>query len=123
MTDVIDHSPAEKAGILPNDKIVKIAGVVVTTQDGLDDDIARLRGKEGTTVDVTILSGKKAKQITITRAIISIPLIETKVLDKAYYLKYREVAFGSDHLIEDTLRAFLKSGKKRLILDLRDNPG
>ncbi len=123
VTDVIDHSPAEKAGILPNDKIVKVAGVIVTTQDGIEDDIARLRGKEGTTVDITILSGKKAKQITITRAVISIPLIETKILDKAYYLKYREVAFGSDHLIGDTLRAFLKTGKKRLILDLRDNPG
>ena len=46
MTDVIDHSPAEKSVILPNDKIVKVAGVIVTTQDGIDDDIARLRGKE-----------------------------------------------------------------------------
>ena len=59
----------------------------------------------------------------MTRAIISVPLIETKLLTKAYYLRYREVAFGSDHLFEEALRDFIQSGKKRLILDLRNNPG
>ena len=55
VTDVIAHSPAEKAGIVPKDRIVGIEGIPVTTEDGIDDDIFRLRGKEGTTVPVNIL--------------------------------------------------------------------
>lgn len=123
ITDVIDHSPADKAGILPGDIIVKIGNAIVTTVDGLDDDIIRLRGKEGTTVNITLVSDKKVKEVTLTRALISVPLVEEKKLEDAYYIRYREVAFDSDDLVGAALQNFLLSGKKRLILDLRDNPG
>lgn len=43
ITDVIHHSPADKVGILPQDRITKIGSTPVTTEDGIDDDISRLR--------------------------------------------------------------------------------
>jgi C-terminal processing protease CtpA/Prc len=43
ITDVISHSPAEKAGILPKDKIVKINDNTVSTKNGIADDILLLR--------------------------------------------------------------------------------
>lgn len=43
ITDVINHSPAEKAGVHAKDRIVGIDGIPVTTEDGIEDDILRLR--------------------------------------------------------------------------------
>jgi C-terminal peptidase prc len=123
VTDVIRHSPAEKAGIIAGDKIIKIDNTPVTTEDGIVDDIGRLRGKVLTQVEVTILSGKLTKTVAIVREIIHVPLVETQMLSSAYKIIFWEVAFGTDTLIKDALQGFLKSGKKRLILDLRDNPG
>jgi carboxyl-terminal processing protease len=123
VTDVIRHSPAEKAGILAGDKIIKIDNNPVITEDGIDDDIARLRGKVLTQVEVTLLSGKITKTVAIIREIIHVSLVETETLSNAYRIIFWEVAFGTDALMRDALRAFLQSSKKRLILDLRNNPG
>jgi C-terminal processing protease CtpA/Prc len=74
--EVIEKSPAEKAGLQSQDKIIKIDGVEVDTSDGIEDEILRLRGKEKTAVVVTILSNGQTKNVTIIRAVISIPLAE-----------------------------------------------
>ncbi|MFA6079987.1 MAG: S41 family peptidase [Candidatus Gracilibacteria bacterium] len=121
--EVIKKSPAEKAGLQIQDKILKIDGVLVDTNNGIEDEILRLRGKEKTTVVLTVISGSQTKTVTITRAIISIPIVETQDLEKAQIITYREVAFGTDKILGEALQKFLASGKKRLILDLRDNPG
>lgn len=120
---VIEKSPAEKAWLQSLDKIVKINGVVVNTNDGIEDEIVQLRGKENTTVVITVLSNNQIKIITLTRAIISVPLVELKDLTDAQLITYREVAFGTDKILWNLLNSFIESGKKRLILDLRDNPG
>jgi len=95
----------------------------VDTNNGIEDEILRLRGKEKTSVNVTILSNGQTRTITIIRAVISIPLAEIKELPTAYTITYREIAFGTDKIIRNLLEQFLASGEKRLILDLRDNPG
>lgn len=84
ITDVIRHSPADKAGLLAGDKIVKIDNTTVITEDGIADDIGRLRGKVLTQVEVTVLSGKLTKTVAIVREIIHVPLVETEVLQNAY---------------------------------------
>lgn len=100
-----------------------VDGIPVTTEDGIDDDILRLRGQEGTTVQVNILSGKTTRTLTIIREKIQIQLVETEQLPNAFRIIYGEVGFGTDKLMRDALNRFLQSGKKRLILDLRNNPG
>lgn len=72
---------------------------------------------------VTILSNGQTKNVTIIRAVISIPLAEIRDLPTAQILTYREVAFGTDKTLKTLLEKFISSGKKRLIFDLRDNPG
>ncbi len=91
--EIIEKSPAEKAGLKSQDIIVKIDGIVVDTSNGIEDEILRLRGKEKTSVTVTIISNKETKIVTLTRAVISIPLAESKDLPKAQVITYREVAF------------------------------
>lgn len=121
--EVISKSPAEKAGIQSQDKIIKIDNVTVDTTNWIEDEILRLRGKEKTSVVVTVLSNNETKTITIIRAVISIPVAEIKELPTATLLTYREVAFGTDKTVKKLLETFMGSGKKRLIFDLRNNPG
>lgn len=84
MTDVVHHSPAEKAGIVAGDRIIRIDDVAVTTDDGIIDDIARLRGKVLTQVEVTVLSGKVTKTVAIVREIVHVQQVETEELSNAY---------------------------------------
>jgi C-terminal processing protease CtpA/Prc len=58
------------------------------------------------------------------REIIHVEQVETEELSaSAYRIIFGEVAFGTDKVMESALQGFLASGKKRLILDLRNNPG
>lgn len=84
ITDVIRHSPAEKAGIVAGDRITRINDIAVTTEDGIVEEIGFLRGREGTQVDVTVLSGKITRTLPIIREIIHIQLVETDILENSY---------------------------------------
>ena len=50
-------------------------------------------------------------------------LVEIDAKQNDFVIRYSEVSSGTDVLIKDALQKFLDSGKKRLILDLRSNPG
>ncbi len=123
ITDVIRHSPAEKSGLVSGDKIIKVDGIPVVTENGIVDDIARLRWQVKTQVEVTVQSGKITKTVAIIRDIIHIEQVETEELTNSYRIIFWEVATGTDVVMESALQGFLSSGKKRLILDLRNNPG
>lgn len=123
ITDVIRHSPAEKSGLSSGDKIIKIDGIAVSTENGIVDDIARLRWQPQTQVEVTVQSGKVIKTVAIVREIIHVEQVETEELTDSYRIIFWEVATGTDIIMEGALQGFLSSGKKRLILDLRNNPG
>ena len=123
ITDVIDHSPAEKSGIQSGDFITHIDGKAVDTDDGITQEIKLIRGKENTTVELTIISGYKTRTITVTRKVIQVPIVETSYSADAVLIKYSQVDFGTDALFQKALQEFLESGRKRLIIDLRNNPG
>ena len=83
----------------------------MTTEDGIDDDILRLRGQEGTMVSVNVLSGKTTRTVTILREKIQIKLVDTEELPNAFRITYGEVGFGTDKLIKEALYKFLQTGK------------
>lgn len=122
----LKDSPSERAGILPGDIIVKIDG---TTATGLDVDKAvdLIRGKEGTVVLLTVLRKDEdaAKDISVTREVIEIPVLETEYLTKEKIFIISLFSFGdnSEEEFQKALNEFKKTGSKKLILDLRNNPG
>lgn len=122
----LKDSPAERAGILSGDKILKIDETVAT---GLDVDAAvkLIRGEEGTPVVVSIarkdLEG--TKEITIIREVIKLPVIETEYLakDKIFLINFFNFGENSALEFEKAIKKFQESGSKKLIIDLRNNPG
>jgi carboxyl-terminal processing protease len=119
------EQPAEKAGVRVGDVITAVDGKDVTKID-LNDAIALIRGPRDTQVVLTIQRGDQAPfDLTVTRAQIEIPVVETKTLaeGKVEYIALREFSSVASGRMEDALKAALAKKPAGLILDLRGNPG
>ena len=121
----IAGSPAEKSGLLAGDVIRAVDGATVDGQT-LDDAIKRVRGPKGTTVTLTVVRGGGAPfDVQIVRDVIVQRQIETRDLAGGSVTYIRITAF-SDNSAADFAAALAdatKRGVKKVILDLRDNPG
>ncbi len=118
-------SPAEKAGILPKDIIVKIDGV---STDGISTDqaVKLIRGVKGTTVTLTLFrdSKKEPFDVKIVRDTINVPTLDTKARkDGIFVISLYSFTENSPDLFRNALKQFVQSGDSKLILDLRGNPG
>ena len=118
-------NPAEKAGIKTGDKILKIGNIAA---DGMtiDKAVKLIRGKEGTTVLLTISRDGEDEflEIEIIRSKIQIPTIKTELrADGIFIIELYNFSAISPNLFREALREFLLSGADKLILDLRGNPG
>ena len=117
-------SPAEQAGVHPGDTIVKING---TTTEGMstEEAINLIRGKAGTTVELTIFrkGDTDFKTISITRDTIAMPIIDIKIDGDVFIINLYSFSETSTKLFADAFGQFKKSGLKKMIIDLRNNPG
>jgi carboxyl-terminal processing protease len=117
-------SPAQKAGIKTGDQIVAIDG---KSTDGVavDKAVSLIRGPVGTTVDLSIVRDGKMLDIKVVREIIQVPETDDG-LDAAsgvYHIALYEFTSNSASLFDQALNRFKASGAKKLIIDLRGNPG
>jgi len=118
-------TPSERAGMKAGDVILKIDDV---STEGMDVTTAvkRIRGPKGTVVALTVfrLGWSESRVIEITRDVISIPIVNTTVReDGIFVIQVATFTANAPDLFRDALREFVKSGKTKLILDLRGNPG
>jgi carboxyl-terminal processing protease len=121
----IEGSPSEKAGVKPGDRIVAVDG---TSLDGQTVDEARdkIRGKKGTEVTLSIVRGTAAPiDIKVVRDIIVSKEVIAKTLgDGAIaYIAVTGFSDTSQSKFHDALQTALKAGEKKIILDLRGDPG
>jgi carboxyl-terminal processing protease len=121
----IKNTPAARAGLLAGDKILKIDDKK-TEGMKLDEAVSLIRGPKGTSVKLTILreKAKETKEVTIIRDIIKIPAVEWKLLgEDTAYIEIFTFNKNVDSEFEKAAREIAESKAKRIILDLRDNPG
>lgn len=118
-------TPADRAGMLAGDKILKI-NATSTAELNLDDAISLIRGEQGTPVKLTVLheGAKNTVELSIVRATIAIPTVETKKRDDGVFvISLYNFSADSPNLFRNALREFINSGSNKLVLDLRNNPG
>ena len=118
-------TPAQKAGIRPGDKILKIDDTL-TAKLSADEAVKIIRGKEGSKVTFTISRTEKKEpfDVVVTRGVINIPTIDTEQReDGVFVVKLYNFSAVSNNLFRDALKKFVESGYDKLVLDLRGNPG
>lgn len=121
----LKDAPAEKAGLRAGDKILKINDTIATDLT-VEEAVNLIRGPKDTSVILTITRDgfESAKEMKIMRGTIKIPIVkfEMKNNNTAYVALYHFTANSSLEL-RKTLKDALNAGAKKLILDLRNNPG
>ena len=124
VTSPIDGTPGWKAGLQAGDYITEIDG---TRTDGISQEevLNKLRGRAGTQVTLKILRGKRMEfSVKITRAIIEVPTVKYEMLDNEIgYLKLITFNPNSSPRLQEAIVDLQKKGAKKIVLDLRNNPG
>jgi carboxyl-terminal processing protease len=126
VADVFADSPAKEAGILKNDKIVKVDNEDVTTIRDADLIVKKIKGEPDTKVRITIYRPDERiyKEFELIRRVINISWISSEVLDED--IGYIHIKQFDDDIYRDFevhLNNLMAKGIRGLVIDLRDNPG
>lgn len=120
----ISGYPAEKAGLKSKDIIAEIDGQS-TYGLSVSEAVKKIRGPEGTEVKLRIIRDKKEDlSFTIKRENITIPSVESKMLDGSIgYIKISRFSDDTVSLARKSAEDLKQQGAKSMILDVRGNPG
>jgi carboxyl-terminal processing protease len=122
----IDNTPAEREGVKAGDYIVKINDIQVQGKT-LSEAVELMRGPVGSEINITVRRRgiKKAIIFNITREIIKVESVKSKIIDDTVgYLRLTSFNENSSDQIKEKIRKFRKNNRvEKYILDLRNNPG
>ncbi len=122
----IPGTPAQRVGLQSGDRIVKVEHEW-TDGMSLEDAVKRLKGKPGTIVNIWIgrIGVDEHIHFEITRAIIRIESLQGKFMlaPDIGYIRLGVFSDKSGHEMAESIVELQKLGMKKLIFDLRDNPG
>jgi carboxyl-terminal processing protease len=121
----IRDSPAMRAGIKAGDVVAKVDGAS-TEAWSVEEAVGHIRGKQGTTVILTIAREGESDffDVSIVRDTIKVPALDLKMLDNK--VAYLQIFTFNGNLNDEFARAakeIADAGAERLIIDMRNNPG
>lgn len=121
----IAGTPADRAGIQPGDRIVRVDDML-TQQMTLMEAVQRLRGPAGSKVTLTIIRHESPGpfQITLTREVVALKPIKLVTLEQNIgYIKIVSFSEQSGRDLQQAVQTLTEKGVKGVILDLRGNNG
>ena len=124
----IEDTPAYHAGLKTGDLIIKLDDTPVKGMT-LNDAVKRMRGKPNTQITLTVMRKGETKPLvfTLTRAVIKIQSVKSKLLEPGYgYVRITQFQEHTGDNLAKALDALYKQNKeplKGMILDLRNDPG
>lgn len=121
----IANSPAEQAGLQPNDLISAVDGESVADLT-INEAVTLIRGPEGTDVELTILRGEEEFKITLTRAEIPVETVFYEVDEVDPTVGYVNIVNFNFPTYEETVTAIedlQNQGVEKIVFDVRGNPG
>jgi carboxyl-terminal processing protease len=122
--EVMKNSPAEKAGIKPGDKILKVGDISVSDfdEEGIS---ALLNGLPNTKVNLQIERQNKVFQVDVVRKKIEINPVPfyTMLNAEVGYISFTTFNEKASTQLKDAFLTLKDEGMKKLIIDVRSNPG
>lgn len=123
ISGVIKNSPAEDGGLMEGDIIYKVEGEDMTGLE-LDEVVAKIKGDEGTKVNITLIRNGETLDVELTRAKVNSPTVDSEMLeDDIGYLQITEFEDVTTEQFNENMASLKEQGMKGLIIDLRGNPG
>ena len=124
----IEDTPAARGGVKPGDLVIRLDDKAVKGMT-LTEAVRVMRGKPGTDITLTIVreGATKPLKITLTRAIIKIQSVKSRMLEPGFgYVRITQFQAGTDKGLADIIKkleAENKGALRWMVLDLRNNPG
>ncbi len=115
-------SPADKAGICTGDVLLAVDDVNL---EGADFETVRekITGPEGTMVKISVRRGQKTLDFIVCRAVLELSTVEHEILDDIGYIVITSFNETTAEDVAEALASFEQAGIRKVLLDLRDNPG
>ena len=121
----IEDTPADRAGLGAGDKIMKINDEW-TKDMTIEEAVDRMRGPKGTTVRLLIFreGWDKPREFKIVRDVIKVASVKSRMLEGDIgYVRIIQFQGRTSDDVEKALKNLEEKGMKRLVLDMRNNPG
>lgn len=119
----IAGQPAEKAGIKKDDLIISVDGIDIKNM-GLGKVSSMIKGIEGTDVTLEIKRGRELLTFKVKRQTIIINPVKYQIFEENIgHIMLEEFNSQATKEVKKVLKYFDTKGIKKIILDLRDNPG
>lgn len=129
VVEVYDDTPADRGGVKAGDVFLKIDDVSRDKWTS-EEVVKRVRGKEGTDVELTMVRPKgdedpvETYTVTLTREMIQFPNVESRIESgDVGYIRLGQFNAQATDEIRKEIKALEDKGATSLVLDLRDNPG
>ncbi|MBT3349300.1 S41 family peptidase [bacterium] len=123
ITSPIVGSPAETAGILPGDAVIKVNDESIAGW-ALSDSVNKIKGPSGSAVKLTILREKKEVEITVVRGEITVPSVTLKWEKSVPIIGLHQFAHGTTSSFLEILKNdVLTKHPRGMVIDLRNDPG
>jgi carboxyl-terminal processing protease len=121
---VLPGSPAEKGGLLAEDRVVAVDDQPVAGST-IDDVVDRVRGPRGTDVRLSLLRDGTGLDLTLTRDVIERSAIQATTLanGRVGYLRVDGFSSGAADDLRQALEGQLAADAEGIVLDLRGDPG
>ena len=118
----LENSPAQKAGIKAGEAIVKVSDEA-SSDWSVEKVVSKIRGEVGTSVKLTLLSDGQTREVSVVRQNIVSPAVESEIDGEIGILKVNRFGDDTVSLARKYASEFVEKGVKKVILDLRNNPG
>lgn len=123
VNSVIENSPAEKSGIKNGDYIIAVNGVSIKGAS-VDEVRGLIVGATDSEVTVTVLRGTDTFDVICVRGPVALTNTQNKMLtDDIAYLRIIQFAQNTPEEVDTYVKTLKENNVKKLVIDLRDNPG
>lgn len=122
IVSTISGAPAEEAGLMPDDIIMAVDGEPILGWT-IEEVTAAVRGPAGTDVTLTMERDGESFDVTITRAEVVVPVVESETIGDVGYVALANFGGNAAPQFEEAVVDRLSDGVDELVIDLRNNPG
>lgn len=123
ITRVFKNTPAEKAGLLRGDELIRVEDIAVDATT-MQNAVNVMRGEENAPVEVEVRRGEESLVFSIPRAMIHVNRVEyTMLKNNVGYIALYEFAGDCAQAFENAMKELTDQGAEALVVDLRDNSG